>query len=106
MVRTIGRWGAAAVLALVVAVLGAAGGGMSARAQEGDGAASGREAAIRGVIGSQLDAFEADDVDRAFGFASNGIRGMFGTPERFGQMVREGYPMVWRPGEVRYLELR
>ena len=21
-------------------------------------------------------------------------------------MVRNGYPMVWRPGEVRYLELR
>ena len=27
---------------------------------------------------------------------------MFGTPERFGAMVREGYPMVWHPGAVRF----
>jgi len=63
-------------------------------------------AAIRGVISAQIDAFLVDDFAAAFGFASPGIQGMFGTPERFGQMVRDGYPMVWRPGAVRYLDLR
>lgn len=67
------------------------------------------EPAIPGIeltIDSQIEAFLRDDFDAAFGFASDSIKGVFGSPERFGQMVRNGYPMVWRPGEVRYLELR
>lgn len=64
-----------------------------------------QEEAIRGTIQSQLEAFLADDFATAFTFASPNIKRLFGTPERFGLMVREGYPMVWRPGEVRYLEL-
>ncbi|MGF1660082.1 MAG: DUF4864 domain-containing protein [Rubrimonas sp.] len=55
---------------------------------------------IRAVIERQLDAFQRDDWAGAFAFASPGIRGMFGTPERFGGMVRGGYPMVWRPSRV------
>ena len=31
---------------------------------------------------------------------------MFGTPDRFEMMVRQGYPMVVAPREVRMLELR
>ena len=31
---------------------------------------------------------------------------MFGTSGRFGEMVREGYPMVWHPGEVRFSDRR
>ena len=58
--------------------------------------------AIRRVISDQIAAFGADDFETAFSFASPGIRAMFGTSARFGQMVREGYPMVWRPGEVRF----
>ena len=65
-----------------------------------------RNSEIEGTIGSQIEAFLADDFAKAFGFASSSIKGIFGSPERFGQMVRNGYPMVWRPGEVRYLELR
>ena len=57
------------------------------------------------MIADQIEAFEADDFETAFGFASPGIRAIFGTPSRFGQMVREGYPMVWRPGEVRFSDL-
>lgn len=69
------------------------------------GPAPAQEDAIRGVIDSQLDAFQADDVDRAWTYASPAIRGLFRTPENFGRMVREGYPMVWRPADVRYLNL-
>ncbi|MFC4669782.1 DUF4864 domain-containing protein [Seohaeicola nanhaiensis] len=62
-------------------------------------------AEIEGTISSQIEAFKADDFGRAFTFASPTIQGMFQTPENFGSMVRGGYPMVWRPAEVRYLDL-
>ena len=64
-----------------------------------------RNPEIEAVIGGQLEAFEAQDIDRAFSYASPTIKGMFGSPEVFGLMVRRGYPMVWMPGEVTYLEL-
>lgn len=78
------------MLAVVVALAGPA---------RGDGAAE----AVQGVISRQIAAFLADDVATAFSFASPGIQRLFGTPERFGEMVRNGYPMVWRPGDVRFL---
>ncbi|PZR00583.1 MAG: DUF4864 domain-containing protein [Cereibacter sphaeroides] len=65
-----------------------------------------REPAIAKTIQSQIDAFQEDDFATAFSFASPNIKGLFGSPERFGQMVKEGYPMVWRPSGVRFLELR
>ncbi|MEM0937696.1 MAG: DUF4864 domain-containing protein [Pseudomonadota bacterium] len=54
------------------------------------------------VIGAQIEAFQADDFATAFTFAAPGIKRMFQTPENFGRMVQQGYPMVWRPAEVRY----
>ncbi|MCV6587079.1 MAG: DUF4864 domain-containing protein [Marinibacterium sp.] len=67
---------------------------------------SAQEREIEGVIAGQMQAFRDGDVEGAFGFASPGIRRFFGTSERFGAMVRGGYPMVWQPGELRFLELR
>ena len=60
---------------------------------------------IEATITAQIDAFRADDFARAFTYASPGIQGIFQTPENFGRMVRGGYPMVWRPDDVQYLEL-
>jgi hypothetical protein len=57
---------------------------------------------VRAVIESQLAAFAADDARRAFSFAAPGIRKMFGSPERFLTMVREGYPVVYRPTSVTF----
>ena len=65
-----------------------------------------QESAARGVISDQISAFQADDVDRAYQFASPFIQEKFGSPETFGRMVREAYPMVWRPSEVTFLEVR
>ncbi len=65
-----------------------------------------QEDPVTGVIAAQIEAFRQDDFAAAFGFASPMIRGLFGTPERFGAMVRRGYPMVWRPAEVQYLDQR
>ncbi len=61
---------------------------------------------IKGVISSQLDAFQSDDLDRAFSFASPMIKQLFQNPDRFGLMVQRGYPMVWRPADVQFGPLR
>ncbi|MEM9231047.1 MAG: DUF4864 domain-containing protein [Pseudomonadota bacterium] len=60
---------------------------------------------IQSVIQSQINAFQSDDFETAFTFASPMIQGIFGSSERFGQMVRQGYPMVWRPAGVEYTAL-
>ncbi len=65
-----------------------------------------RNPTIEGVISDQLQAFRADDFATAFTFASPTIKNLFGTPENFGRMVTQGYPMVYRPGSVTMLELR
>ncbi|MEO7851267.1 MAG: DUF4864 domain-containing protein, partial [Rubrivivax sp.] len=51
-------------------------------------------AAVRAVVRGQLDAFAADDANRAFSFAASSIRDLFGTADKFMQMVRGSYPMV------------
>ena len=61
---------------------------------------------IQRVISDQITAFLADDFDTAFSFASPNIKRLFGSPDRFGQMVRDGYPMVHRPEEVTMLDQR
>lgn len=68
------------------------------------GPAAADPGAIQGVIDQQIDAFRADDFETAFTYAAPGIRSMFGTPSNFGRMVRQGYPMVWRPESVEYLD--
>lgn len=62
------------------------------------------ESAVQKVISDQIAAFQADDFDTAFTFASPNIKRIFGDATRFGQMVRNGYPMVWRPAEVQFLD--
>ncbi len=84
------------ILVTLVVVAGA----LSVFAQEA------RNVAIEGTIQSQIDAFQVDDFAAAFAFASLNIRRIFGSSDNFGSMVRQGYPMVWRPAEVRFLELQ
>lgn len=62
--------------------------------------------AIPDVIREQITAFQTDDFNAAFDLASPTIKRLFGTPERFGQMVQNGYPMVYRPAEINMLEQR
>lgn len=59
---------------------------------------------VRAVIEAQLDAFAADDAPRAFSYAAPPIREMFGTAENFIAMVRQGYPVVYRPASVTFLK--
>ncbi|MHC9234779.1 DUF4864 domain-containing protein [Pseudooceanicola sp. 502str34] len=64
------------------------------------------QAEIEGVISDQLGAFVAGDVPRAWTHASPMIQSLFGSPENFARMVREGYPMVWAPKRHDFLDLR
>lgn len=68
--------------------------------------AQAQESPIQAVIESQIKALQADDFDLAFSFASPNIKALFGTPETFGMMVKDGYPMVYRPSDVDMQELR
>jgi len=62
--------------------------------------------AIEDVIGGQLEAFNARDVEEAWTYASPNIKRLFGSSVNFGNMVQQGYPMVWDNDEVRFLDLR
>jgi Domain of unknown function (DUF4864) len=61
---------------------------------------------IQDVIANQLSAFNDRDVETAWAFASPMIQGLFGSPQNFGTMVEQGYPMVWTNSDVQFLELR
>src|SRR5690349_13479384 len=58
---------------------------------------------VRAVVETQLDAFARDDAARAFSYAAPSIRSMFGDAERFMDMVRRSYPVVYRPASVAFL---
>ena len=68
--------------------------------------ASAQEAEIKGTISEQIQAFKADDFVAAFEFAAPGLQAFFRSPDNFRKMVTEGYPMVWKPAEVEYLDLK
>ncbi len=56
--------------------------------------------AVRAVVEAQLAAFAADDAERAFSYASEGLRERFAQAGAFMAMVRTGYPMVIKPAAV------
>jgi len=87
-------------VSIVLAVVWLAG----AAAAQAAGISKGDARKVRSVIEAQLSAFAADDAKRAFSYAAPGIREMFGTPERFMAMVREAYPVVYRPAAVSFLQ--
>lgn len=61
---------------------------------------------IEATIGGQFDAFRAGDVAEAWTYASPNIQRLFGSAETFGRMVEQGYPMVWAPGQVDFIDLQ
>jgi len=63
------------------------------------------EMAIRDVIGRQLEAFQRDQAELAFSYASPGIQEKFQTPTRFLSMVKTHYAAVYRPREIEFLSL-
>ena len=63
------------------------------------------KADIQSTISDQLRAFASDNFIEAFTHASPGIKDMFGTVENFSNMVKKGYPMVWRYNNFEFLNL-
>lgn len=63
------------------------------------------EAAIRSVIQRQLEAFQRDDAEAAFAFASPEIQAQFGTSANFIYCVKTGYAPVYRPRAVVFEDL-
>lgn len=60
---------------------------------------------IQSVIRQQLEAFQAEDAEAAFSFASPAIQDQFGSAERFVRMVKTRYAPVYRAQQAEFLEL-
>ena len=60
------------------------------------------ENAARNVITNQLESFLARDFERAYGYASEDIKRIFPTLDRFMSMVETGYLPVLRPGNYAF----
>ena len=63
------------------------------------------EGKIQTAIQLQIEAFQRDDLVAAFEYASPNIQTIFKSSKRFGLMVQRGYPMVYRPSDIKFLEL-
>lgn len=56
----------------------------------------------RNVITNQLESFLSGDFDQAYSYASEDIKRIFPTKERFMTMVQNGYLPVLRPGNYAF----
>ncbi len=63
-------------------------------------------AAAQSAIEQQLNAFLADDSAAAYSFAAPNIKQMFPTEEIFMNLVRQGYPPVYRSSSHTFRELK
>ena len=61
---------------------------------------------IEATITGQFDAFLAEDVGAAWQFASPNIQRIFRDAQNFGRIVEQGYPMVWAPAQVDFIDLQ
>ena len=62
--------------------------------------------AVRYTISSQIDAFKDNDVKKAYTFAAPNIQAQFPSPDIFGLMVRNGYPIIWKPKSFKFTEFK
>ena len=75
-----------------------------ALAQGGDGLPPADWREIRSVIEKQRDALVAGEAERAFGYASRGVREQFGDAETFLGMVRRSYAPLVEARDTELLE--
>ena len=62
------------------------------------------EKAVQAVVRSQLAAFAVDDASKAFSYAAPELRKAIGSPAAFLAMVKNSYPVVYRPASVAFLK--
>ena len=58
------------------------------------------------TISSQIEAFKKNDVEEAYTFAAPNIQAQFPNPETFGLMVRNGYPIIWKPKSFKFVKFK
>ena len=58
--------------------------------------------AVRYTISAQIGAFKDNDVKKAYTFAAPNIQAQFPNPDIFGLMVRNGYPIIWKPKNYKF----
>ena len=61
---------------------------------------------VHHTISSQIDAFKKNDVEKAYTFAAPNIQAQFPGPETFGLMVRNGYPIIWKPKSFKFVKFK
>ena len=61
---------------------------------------------VRNTISSQIEAFKENNIEKAYTFAAPNIQAQFSNPEVFGFMVRNGYPVIWRPKSFKFTEFK
>ena len=61
---------------------------------------------VRNTIISQIEAFKENDIEKAYTFAAPNIQAQFSTPEVFGSMVKNGYPIIWRPKSFKFTKFQ
>ncbi|MEO6322593.1 MAG: DUF4864 domain-containing protein [Polaromonas sp.] len=62
------------------------------------------EKGIRAVVEGQLAALAKDDAVKAFSFAAPNVRQAVGTAPQFLAMVRNRYPVIYRPASAAFLK--
>ena len=60
---------------------------------------------VEATIRRQLRAFREDDAEAAFQIAAPFIQQKFRSPQVFMEMVRRGYPVIYQPASVEFLDL-
>ncbi|MFC5519547.1 DUF4864 domain-containing protein [Polaromonas jejuensis] len=62
------------------------------------------EKSVRAVIEGQLAALAKDDAGKAFSYAAPNVRRRLGSSAAFIAMLRNSYPMIYRPASVAFLK--
>lgn len=60
------------------------------------------ESDIVNVVKSQLEAFQQDDFEKAYSFASPIIKQIFKNADEFKNMIKSGYQAVYRPKSINF----
>ena len=61
---------------------------------------------VRKTISSQIEAFKDNNIEKAYTFAAPNIQAQFSNPVVFGSMVKNGYPVIWRPKSFKFTKFQ
>ena len=61
---------------------------------------------VHHTISSQIEAFKKNDLKEAYTFAAPNIQAQFPNPDTFGLMVRNGYPIIWKPKSFKFVKFK